>query len=266
MEQVRRALTDDNTSDAQRKALLTAAMFIVAQGEAVYLQMLLKDHFMHADLHPGNILFSPAQPMMIGLVDAGLVAILTAEQRTHFTGLLIAVGAGDSKLAAECLLAFKPPTLTPYSSVTIAAVHEEMRALFAVTARGYGTDTRLGYVLRGALAIVRRNGLGVEANYATLIVNALCLDGLADSLLPQPLYNVLDGAKEMLTMANQVRKALPPGAADKVTAWMSPLALNMKHAADQRRLNQLLAMSKEEVKHAFYRRKVVQEIYFRHCF
>lgn len=36
----------------------------------------------------------------------------------------------------------------------------------------------------------------IDANYATLVMNALCLDSLAASLVPS--YNVLDGSKQLL--------------------------------------------------------------------
>jgi aarF domain-containing kinase len=43
---------------------------------------------------------------------------------------------------------------------------------------------------------VRVHGVRIDVNYATLVMNALCLDGLAKALLPD--YNVLDHAAALL--------------------------------------------------------------------
>lgn len=61
--------------DRERAA---AGAYLVHRGEDVYLKMLLEDRVMHADLHPGNMLYSRARPTRDGarrvtLVDAGMV-------------------------------------------------------------------------------------------------------------------------------------------------------------------------------------------------
>jgi len=43
---------------------------------------------------------------------------------------------------------------------------------------------------------VRVHGVRIDVNYATLVMNALCLDGLAKAVLPD--YNVLDHAAPLL--------------------------------------------------------------------
>ena len=80
--------------------------------------------------------------------------------------------------------------------------------------RGFGTGTQLGDVLRTTLELVRRHGVSIEANYMTLVVNALCLEGLAQDL--EPSYNVLDAAGPLLAASGALaapsfafRAALP---------------------------------------------------------
>ena len=41
--------------------------------------------------------------------------------------------------------------------------------------------------------LVQTHQLSISANYVTLLMNIICLDGLAQQLLPT--YNVLDGAE-----------------------------------------------------------------------
>ena len=84
----------------------------------------------------------------------------------------------------------------------------------AVVCRGFGTGTQLGDVLRATLELVRKHGVSIEANYMTLVVNALCLEGLARDL--EPSYNVLDAAGPLLAASGALaapsfafRAALP---------------------------------------------------------
>ena len=72
------------------------------------------------------------------------------------------------------------------------------KRVFAVKCKGYRRGTDIGEVLRGVLSICRKHHVTVPANYATLVMNALCLDGMARSLLPG--YNVLDSAEALLRL------------------------------------------------------------------
>ena len=62
--------------------------------------------------------------------------------------------------------------------------------------KGYGHDVDVGEVLRAVLKLVRKYRVRVDVNYATLIINLLCLESMARSLEPE--YNVLDRAKPIL--------------------------------------------------------------------
>ncbi len=168
------------------------ARFIVTTGESLYLKMLLVDNLMHADLHPGNIMIDASvegDPRMT-LVDAGMVAELTEEESVNFIGLLSALGAGDSDKASEAVLGFGG------SRVKNDAFTEDMKVLFTERCRGYGTNVDVGDVLRGVLGLVRKHQVRINANYATLVVNVLCIEAMAKKLLPK--YNVLDGGRPLL--------------------------------------------------------------------
>lgn len=55
----------------------------------------------------------------------------------------------------------------------------------------------LAPVLRGVLSLVRKHRVSLDANYMTLVMNVLCLEGMAAALLPN--YNVLDAARRALS-------------------------------------------------------------------
>jgi aarF domain-containing kinase len=68
--------------------------------------------------------------------------------------------------------------------------------LFKGVCRGYGTGVDVGDVLRAVLKLVRTYQVRVDVNYATLLINLLCIEGIAGSL--EPSYNVLDQARPLL--------------------------------------------------------------------
>ena len=213
------------------EARLDLSHFIVCRGEDIYLKMLMQDNLMHADLHPGNILVDTSQQAQsaahkVVLVDAGMVAQLVPEERKNFIGMLAAVGAGNGAEAAECVLNFSASNT--YSEETKSAFTAGVVEYFDTSCRGYGTDVDLGETLRGILALCRIHKVSVSANYATLIMNVLCLDGMASALLPT--YNILDGAKMFLSFYRFcARKRCLP-----LVRFMVPLARRLKARADRK--------------------------------
>jgi len=90
-----------------------------------------------------------------------------------------------------------------------------MSAFFKASCKGYNTGVKFGEVVRGLLQIVRRFRVTIDANYMVIITNALCLDGMAGSLLPS--FSVLDAAQPLL----QAHKWLPP--------WLFRASLPLMH-------------------------------------
>ena len=172
---------------------------------------------MHADLHPGNIMLDltgeenipvsssklvvPADPsapdrrrLGITLVDAGMVAQLSQDESTNFVGLLCSLGEGNGRVAAQCALRFSKES--QFTREEESAFMNDMEQLFKAKCRGYGTNVDVGEILRGILGLIRKHKVRIDANYATLVVNCLCIEGLARRVCPS--YNVLDAAKPLL--------------------------------------------------------------------
>jgi aarF domain-containing kinase len=128
-----------------------------------------------------------------------MIASLLPQEQEHFVGLLHAIGEGDGVAAANHVLAFSERQPRCHDSNAVAAFQRDVESFFAEHCRGYGAGIDLGIVLRGILGIVRTHGVRIDVNYATLVMNALCLDGLATSLSPKSLkYNVMDAAAPLL--------------------------------------------------------------------
>ena len=190
----------------------------VNRGEDVYLKMLLEDKLMHADLHPGNLLLDERGAVRrINVVDAGMVAVLSDDECEAFVGLVEALGAADAAAAARCVRRFDPANDERMSDDAKRAFDADVAALFATSCRGYGTGVDFGEVVRGVLTLIRAHRVRISAVYATLIVNALCLDGMAGDLLPG--YSVLDGARPLLSTH---RWLVSDRGAPRRTAWWRP--------------------------------------------
>ena len=214
---------------------LELSKFLVTSGAFLYLKMMVEDGLMHADLHPGNILFRVLQgatgweidefdssdrhkelildgnkthvPLdaQVTLVDAGMVAKLTPEESNNFIGLMVALGEGDAIMASRSVLNFSTHDEDDDDEITEEekeAFTQDMIELFERVCRGYGTKVDVGEVLRGVLNLIRIHKIRIDANYATLVVNALCVTSMAFKLVPE--YNVLDASKPLFKAYNRL--------------------------------------------------------------
>jgi aarF domain-containing kinase len=176
----------------------------------------------------------------IALVDAGMVAELTDEEKINFIGLLEAVGDGDANQASDCLIQFSK---NKYSQYYLDKKHDDIiekeidlfkndvKILFKKVCNGYGTNVVIGEILRELLKLLRIYRITIDSNYATLVMNVLCLDGLAHSVLPE--YNLLDGAKPWLKWNKRIKK-FPKFLSKKMLKWFSPLIKYQKYLNDKK--------------------------------
>jgi predicted unusual protein kinase regulating ubiquinone biosynthesis (AarF/ABC1/UbiB family) len=142
------------------------------------------------------LLVSSTDPKTICLVDAGMVAQLSDFEAAVFIGVLSAIGEGDGIMAAKFALQFSTDNDSRISEQGRIAFTNDMVDLFAERCRGYGTNVDLGHVLRGVLSLLGKHRVRVDSNFATLVVNVLCIQGLAYDVCPE--YNALDAARPLL--------------------------------------------------------------------
>ena len=158
----------------------------------------------------------------ITLVDAGMVAQLTERESSNFIGLLASLGEGNGRDAANFALHFSQDN--EMDEDEREAFCQEMDELFQERCRGYHTNIDVGAVLRGVLGLIRKHHVHIDANYATLVVNALCVESLARNVCPS--YNLLDAAKPLLRtyrrLCYNADGSLKPNALQsrRVRAWM----------------------------------------------
>ena len=102
----------------------------------------------------------------------------------------------------------------------------------------------VGEVLRGILGLVQKHKIRIGANYATLVVNVLCIESMAKKLVPT--YNVLDAAKPLLSAYRRLCVYHPESRFRKTLfkAWM-PVAKAMKGRNDRRFFRNLKGVVKD---------------------
>lgn len=123
-----------------------------------------------------------------------MIAKLTDDESSTFIGLLASLGEGDGEAAADFALQFSLEN--NFTESERDDFRADMVEMFAERCQGYGTNVDVGHVLRGVLGLIRKHHVRIDANYATLVVNVLCVESLARDVCPG--YNVLDAAKPLL--------------------------------------------------------------------
>lgn len=134
--------------------------------------------------------------LAISFVDAGMVAKLQKHESTNFIGFLCTMGEGNGRLAGIFALRFSKENEAMSDEQKIAFL-DEMDVVFQERCGGYHTGVSVGDVLRGVLGAIRNHRVTIDANYATLVVNVLCVEALASRVCPS--YNLLDAAKPFLS-------------------------------------------------------------------
>ncbi|KAK9936235.1 hypothetical protein M0R45_013085 [Rubus argutus] len=176
-------------------------------GTHALLKMLLVDNFIHADMHPGNILVRVAQnkpsrkklfkskPHVIFL-DVGMTAELSGSDRVNLLEFFKAVARRDGRTAAECTLRLSKQQNCPNPKAFI----EEVEESFAFWGTPEGDLVHPAECMQQLLEKVRRHRVNVDGNVCTVMVTTLVLEGWQRKL--DPAYNVMHTLQTLLLKAD----------------------------------------------------------------
>jgi ubiquinone biosynthesis protein len=142
----------------------TARQFL----ESFYKQILI-DGFFHADPHPGNLMWQPAEERLYFL-DLGMVGEVNAEMRELLILLLMAFWQEDAGLLTDAILTLSRST--DRSDLDVAAFSKDLQVLMGRVRGAAIKDIQLGVVLQDMLDLSFRHGVPVPASLA-LTVKAL---------------------------------------------------------------------------------------------
>jgi ubiquinone biosynthesis protein len=149
------------------------------RGATMYLQMIFRDAFYHADPHPGNLMLLPGG--VVGVLDCGMIGRLDQELAEAVEDILLAVVNPTSTDLAEILLRI--------GSAPPGAPRDQLRADITDFVADYTgqsiQDLDLSGALNSLLEIIRRYNITLPPPFAMLLRTLVELEGTAQQLSPE---------------------------------------------------------------------------------
>lgn len=148
------------------------------RGANMYLEMIFRDGFYHADPHPGNLLLLPGS--IVGVIDCGMVGRIDEDLRDEVESLLVGIVENDSGVVAEQVLRL--------GAVPANCVREKLRADlqdFMADFTGHPlTEIHVGAALGSLVEIIRRHHIVLPPALALLLKTIIVLEGTSRRLSP----------------------------------------------------------------------------------
>ena len=174
---------------------------LAARGADVVLRMVLVHGYFHADPHPGNMLFLPGN--RIGMIDFGMVGMLTETRRNQIVDLLHALTRKDEQALLQVLLDWSGDTVQDeerlaYDVAEMLQSYDDLRL----------KDVKIGGLLNDITALMRENNLVLPADLTLLFKTLITLEGLGQQLDPD--FHMIDHVTPFVERVIQSR--FTPGA------------------------------------------------------
>ena len=175
------AATDASMAQARRT--------IAKIGVEAFFYMVLVDNFVHADLHPGNILITtatskqaaaadtgpPTSDLSVCFIDAGIVTVLDDDARINFIDLFRAVAKGDGRQAGELMLERAKIKTCTNAPAFVAGMESVVGRVRKTNFRL--SEVKIGAVLTDVLTLVQRHQVTISPEFTSLIMGIVILEG-----------------------------------------------------------------------------------------
>lgn len=163
----------------QLKAAKVDLQAFARRGANLYLEMIFRDSFYHADPHPGNLMLLP--DAVVGVLDCGMTGRLDETLREEIESMVLAVVQKDSTALTDAVwnLSVLPPI----------CLRDELQADLAEFVAEYTGPSLLDFDLKGALRnltdIIHRHHILLPARASLLLRTLILLEGTAQRLHPE---------------------------------------------------------------------------------
>jgi ubiquinone biosynthesis protein len=149
---------------------------VARTGAHVWLEMIFRDGFYHADPHPGNLVLLPRG--VVGVLDCGMVGRIDENLRLDVESMLLAAVDKDAGELADIVLRIgrAPP------EADLAALRAELAEFLDDYVYHSMRDLDVGAALTSLLGIVRRYHVVLPAQLSLLLRTLIVLEGTSRSL------------------------------------------------------------------------------------
>jgi ubiquinone biosynthesis protein len=177
----------EGISVSKRDKLIAAGVDlpdVARRGANMFLQMVFRDGFYHADPHPGNLMVLEGQ--VIGVLDCGMVGRVDDDLREQIEDLLMAAFDQD----AERLLV----GVVRIGEVPSVFDRDELKSDLVTFVDDYGSvsldEFNLSSALNGMTAIIRQHHITLPARVSLLLKMLVMLEGTSQQLSPD--FNLVE--------------------------------------------------------------------------
>jgi ubiquinone biosynthesis protein len=156
---------------------------LARRGAEVVLRMVLEHGYFHADPHPGNVLFLPGN--QIGMIDFGMVGMLTTPRRNQIVDMMHALTLKDEQALLQVLLDWSGESVQDedrlgYDVAELLQSYDDLQL----------KDVKIGALLNDITALMRDNNLMLPADLTLLFKTLITLEGLGQQL--DPAFHMID--------------------------------------------------------------------------
>ncbi|KAI5691667.1 ABC1 family [Leishmania braziliensis] len=175
------------------------------KGLNTWCKMLLRDNFIHGDMHPGNILIDttsdPHEPR-VTMIDVGLCQQLTEHEGAVTHDLMESFVRWNSNQCADSLLAMSDKQ--PY--VESDAFRRDLADLFKHYRPTRNDENAVTNILQSVFESIRQNNVQMDTAYVSLLFAVLVLESFIMNLNPD--FNMVRHAAPWLVSEGHLSKGV----------------------------------------------------------
>jgi len=173
-----RVLTMEFVDGVKPTEVVEGRVELAQAGFRCIAKMVFLDGFVHADMHPGNLMFT--RDGHVYLIDMGLVAEVPEPMRKPWVETFVAVATCDGVRAAELFYTYAPAVGTADYAAYEAAVVAHLEKLRGRPLAEIEVTTAVG----GAMAILREHRVQVDPTFTVVQLAMLVAEGVGKQLDP----------------------------------------------------------------------------------
>ena len=193
------------TPEFLRKQEPHAREILAGKGLNIFCKMLLRDNFLHGDMHPGNILVDVSDPHSpkVTMIDVGLCQKLSEKEAPTTFSLMSSFVHWDPIICVNTIYSMADVQRFCNKEKFTKDVEEMFERYRPVTD---SDDQVVSNILESMFDVVRINNVQMEPGYVSMLFAVLVLEGFIMSLDPN--FNMVRHAAPWLVSEGHISPAL----------------------------------------------------------